>query len=540
MKIPWSSTINGVFCPSGARSIKQLHIKKVCLLKKMMAERHRKTSSLPWKRNYDTPQVPPPSRSPSKTNIIWVSVRNSSGNMEIDGFLRTNKDFQDLLPEREEDIVPNKIEVRLPQEQEGTDKDLTTNEHKNISKNEEDQSNEETINQSVALEGVDSDFEQICTEKDKEQKAGNTQVSPSHTDVLVEDLAPTVKGLKVSPNEIRCSNLAEQKPDETPKNEVYAEYHQHSRTVNVGKSTEDDNKEHVISDILTIDLRDETDLKRGRMYAKNQRKNISASSNTKSNLSNATNGRQKIGGVQKKVGNDQGSMASGIRRKRSNSKSNRDRNRSDKANVEKNPKNIGKERNTETEEKDAKTTSQGNDNRVSRENSSTKIRKSKSAQNSAKTNRNVQGIYVFAKTFVTSKSKGKTESKEQESKKSCDKSQTKTSLKGTKSATKLPRQSCSVCTVKSSVKDGRSLQVAGRKMRSESDTATCSKVRMALRESQSPVPIVLPSHSQLQNFDKVAKNKLRKALAVQMRKHCYTGTWAFPKAQIPDGELKGM
>ena len=214
MKKSWSSATNGVFCPSGARSIKQLQIKKVCLLKKM-AERHRVANSLPWKRNYDTPQVPPPSRSPSKTNIIWVRVRNSSGDMEIDGFLRTHKNYEDLLPEDKKSVVPTKIEVRMPREQEGSGEDSKITKNKNTLKNKKEELNEN----SIELEVFDNDLEQ--SKESREQKADSKQASSSHVEVLVEDLAPTVRGLKVSQKEIRCSTLAKQKSDETLKNETH-------------------------------------------------------------------------------------------------------------------------------------------------------------------------------------------------------------------------------------------------------------------------------------------------------------------------------
>lgn len=537
MKKSWTSATNGVFCPSGARSIRQLQIKKVCLLKKM-AERHRMGNSLPWKRNYDAPQVPPPSRSPSKTNIIWVRVRNSSGDMEIDGFLRTHKDFEDLLPEGKESVVPTKIDVKVPREQEGPRKDTRTTKNENTLKNEKDQLNEN----SIELEVVDSNFEQ-SRESKEEQKSGSIQASPSHTDVSVEDLVPTVKGLKVSQKEIRCDNHAKQKSDEASKNEV-DERDQHSQTANVGKSTEDEKKLDVVNDRKTTDLRNESDLKRSRMHIKSRRENINTSLNIMSDLSSSISDWQNIRSVQKKNGNDPRSMRREIRQ--GNVKSTKGITNvigNDKTSTEKNRKGIGKEQNTPTEgkhAKESKTKRQGNNVRESGESSSTKTRKGKSVQKSAKTNRNVQGMCIFAKTFITSESKEKTEKKTHENKKSCDKGRSKTRLHETKSAIKLPRKSCSACTVKTSAKNGSSLQVSGKKMRSESDTATCNKVRIALRESQSPVAIVLPSQSQLQNFDKVAKNKLRKTLAVQMRKHCYTGTWAFPVAQTRDEELEGM
>ena len=535
MKKSWSSATNGVFCPSGARSIKQLQIKKVCLLKKM-AERHRVANSLPWKRNYDTPQVPPPSRSPSKTNIIWVRVRNSSGDMEIDGFLRTHKNYEDLLPEDKKSVVPTKIEVRMPREQEGSGEDSKITKNKNTLKNKKKELNEN----SIELEVFDNDLEQ--SKESREQKADSKQASSSHVEVLVEDLAPTVRGLKVSQKEIRCSTLAKQKSDETLKNETH-EPDKHSRTALVGKLAEDKKKLDVVNDRITTDLWSESDLKSGQMHVKSHRENISTSLNIMSDLSDSISGWRKTRHGQKKSRSDLGSLRSKIIRQGYVKSSNGIRSNRNVIGNEKSPKGIGKERNTPTEGKDVKESKakrQGNSARESRESSSTKTRKGKSIQKSAKTNPNVQGMCVFAKTFITPKSKGKTEKKTHENKKSFDKGRSKTRLDEPTSATNLPRKSCSACTVKMSVKDGSSLQVSGKKMRSESDTATCNKVRIALRESQSPVPIVLPSQSQLQNFDKVAKNKLRKTLAVQMRKHCYTGTWAFPLAQTRAKELEGM
>lgn len=584
MRKSWTSTTNGVFYQSGAKSVRQLQVKKVCLLKKM-AERHRRTNTLPWKRNFDTPQGPPPSRSPSKTNIIWVRVRNSSGEMEIDGFLRTNKDFEGLLPEGIKDnIVPTKLEVRLPREQDMAHKDALVRKDKNTSKIDDLKLNTDTNtvlekpyeeNYSV-LENADNDFAQNLKQSMIEKECLRTnqesgQASSLHTDVLIDQLAPMVKGLKVLPNEIRRSSPMKQKSEEQEQTEVY-ENSKYSRTGNDRTFT--DENSYVLKDKVKTAipcLESESD-------AKSDRKNIAGNSlNIESDRSNVKSGQQKIGSDRKKIkcsrqkigsarsntGSDRSNIGNGRKRIGSSRKSmekivrkniGNDRKNvgNDRKNIGKDKENIGSERKTPSGGKNAnegKTNRHAKNSQGSGKSSSTKISKGKSVQKFVRTKPNVQGMCVVAKTFIiTTKSKGKTGRKTQENEKGLSKPRSATRLNDKKSATKLPKKSCSACAVKTSLKDG-SLRVATRDIRSKSDTAACSKVRAALQErgsgissrekkSQSAAPIMIPSETQLQNFDKVAKIKLRQTLAVKMRKHCYTGTWAFPPGQIRESEIE--
>ncbi|CAB3994138.1 Hypothetical predicted protein [Paramuricea clavata] len=592
MRKSWTSTTNGVFYQSGAKSVRQLQVKKVCLLKKM-AERHRRTNSLPWKRNFDTPQGPPPSRSPSKTNIIWVRVRNSSGEMEIDGFLRTNKDFEGLLPEGIKDnIVPTKLEVRLPGEQDMAHKDALVRKDKNTLKIDDLKLNTDTNtvlekpyeeNYSV-LENVDTDFAQNLKQSMIEKESLRTnqearQASSLHTEVLIDQLAPMVKGLKVSPNEIRRGSPVKQKSEELMQTEVY-EISKYSRTGNDRAFT--DEKSYVLKDKVKTAIpcpESESDAKSGRTDSRSDRKNIAGNSlNIESDRSNVKSGQQKIGSDRKKtkcsrqkigrarsntgsdrsnIGNDRKRIGSSRKSMekivRKNIGNDRENIGNDRENIGKDKKDINSERKTPSGGENA---NEGKTNRRHAKNSqgsgkssSTKISKGKSVQKFVRTKPNVQGMCVVAKTFIiTTKSKGKTGRKTQENEKGLSKPRSATRLNDKKSATKLPKKSCSACAVKTSLKDS-SLRVATRDIRSKSDTAACSKVRAALQErgsgvsspekkSQSAVPIMIPSQTQLQNFDKVAKIKLRQTLAVKMRKHCYTGTWAFPSGQIRESEIE--
>ena len=550
----WTSTTNGVFYQSGAKSVKQLQVKKVCLLKKMtepVAERHRMTNSVPWKRNFDSPQVPPPSRSPSKTNIIWVRVRNSSGKMEIDGFLRTNKDFEELLPEDKDNIVPTKIEVRVPYEQDKPYEDCSRStlgiKIDDLNLNTDSVFGKPYEKNYSVLENLETDFrESMVGQKSLLVDHDAKQASARHTEELVDQLAPTVKGLKVVPNEIRRSTHVKQKSEERPKTVVY------EKCSRIRNDRIDNENSYVFQDKVKTTApcpKSESDVKSSRADSGGDRRNIVGSStDIVSGLPDVEDGPEKvrrdgkkIKRFRKKIGSvwksDQSNTASG---RKGSGKVDRKKIGNDRTKIEKNRN----KRNTTSSGKNAKESKTKRHGRSSRElgkSSSMEISEGETVQKFVKTKPNVQEIRVLAKKFtMTTKSEGKTGKKKQENKEGLPaKPRSTTRLYNKKSDTNLPRKSCSACTVKTSAKDANIAEI-----RSKSVTSTCSKMQNAVtlqdwrngvfsleKKSQLPMPITLPSQTQLQNFDKVAKIKLRQTLAVKMRKQCYTGSWAFLPAR---------
>ena len=539
--------------------MKQLQIKKVRLLQKM-AERQRKANSLPWKRNFDMPQVPPPSRSPSKTNIIWVRVRNSAGEMEIDGFLRTKKGLEGLLS-GSESTASTKIEVRVPREQDGSKKNSLTNDNDTIFDTDKvkcsedvntrlEQSNQDNCS---ALEDIDSVFDQRPKQNSIQQESfwpyqEDTLSSHFHSEANLE-LVPTVKGLKISPNEIRHILPKKQKPEERAKTEVYDQSKYSRGEIKTPRWRNSEGKRrntvgnslNIVSDHSNVGSSREK-IGRDRNQDKSFRQKIrSVSSNTRSSRKRIESGRKRIRSGRKRIGSGRKGVKKVDRK-----------NVGDDCNV-KNKKQKN-EQNAQTGGKDikeSKTKLHKENLRESRESSSTKISKEKSVSKFIESKPNDNEMCVCAKTLlITKKLKGNAANKPQNKKKEVTKPRSATRLNDEKSTTRLPKKSCSACTVKTLSKDD-SLRASAKEIRSKSDTAACSKVREAVaiherdgvmssldRKSHPPVPIILPSQSQLQNFDKEAKIRLRKALAVQMRRHCYIGTWAFQTMQVKESEIE--
>jgi hypothetical protein len=612
----WTSMTNGVVCRSGAKNIRQLQIKKVCLLKKM-AERHCTANPLSRKCSFDTPEVPPPSRSPSKTNVIWVRVRNSSGNMEIDGFLRARKDFEELLPEEKDDKIPSKIEVRVPYVKDNED-NVITKENGTLKKTVEDLklstdtvSKQQYKEKNNVLEKQDNSGGGTVEKKRLQMDRFNLQASPS------EQLAPVVKGLKVLPNKTGRSIHTKQNWMGRTNAAVYHFSQVGNERISADNENSNAIKEKIRTDTsdvnLDIEMKGGSDLK-GENDLKNDRRDsgndiVSNQSNTDGSGDKVGRARKKSGSVRRTIGSVRrkiGSARKGTRSKsgrksiekidrkenandrkenandrkengndrkengndrkenandrkengndRKENGNDRKENGNDRKENGNDRTNIGKDRseqNTTSDEKNAKERKVKQHGQSSGgttgKSYSKKIRKGNSLRTFVQSKPNVQGICIFAKTLktgTTAEPKNNTGKKPTENKTSLPgKPRSTTRLSDRKSTTKLPRKSCSACTVKTSAENGREIG-------SKSDTAAYSKVRVAItsqqarsnartpeKKTQLPVSITLPSEMQLQNFDKVAKIKLCKTLTVKMRKHYYGGTWAFPLAQ--GREMKG-
>lgn len=521
--------------------MRQLQVKKVYLTEKV-AKQNRVKGTLAWKKNFVTPQVPPPSRSLSKTNIICVSVRKKTGDMN--SVERTDENSHGMAPGNNKDKNTTKMEDK------GLQTKTTASVQENLLRTDDNTTLENTCEEDIRLtQRLECSFRQSGQESNNEQKFGWIyDEAPDATSiqhqVLHKQLAPTVKGLKVIPKEIWRRNLLKQRSDEKSKNEKqhYDDNEHESKTqrndsrapCDTRRRSSDDHENLVLKDRVktaTPCLDSQISPKKGRQdFGCDQQTIVSDRQNIACN-------RLNIGGEQ-----------SNLRRGWENDQQNIG---SDRENIESGRKNIGTNRKILTETKTIKESKNKRNGRKSREsdkNSSTKINKSKSVQKFVYRKPNIQGLGVFAKTITSgSKYKGRMEKKisKQESKKTLLKPQSAMQIKGKKSSRiELPRKSCSACTVKLSSND-ESLRVSTKYFRSKSDTTAGIKVREAgvlykadsngsiqSRKSQSPQPIILPSQSQLQNFDKVAKNKLCKSLAVKMRRHCYTGSWAFPCAKI--------
>ena len=534
---------NGVVYQIGAKSIQKLQIKQACLLKKM-AERHFTSNSLPRKRSFDTPEVPPPSRSPSRMNVICVRVRESPGNMEIDGSAGTRKDFQELLPGDKDEKIPTKIEIRVP-----FVKDKAGNITAHLKSSTDTVLRKPHEKKNSVLENQDNKFEGDMVEKKCLQTDRNAakNVLPSRTEVFTEQLAPMVKGLNVLPNKIRRGISTKQMLGGRT-----AVYENVFKTENERTSTKTNNSCASKEKIKTIacDIKSEIDLKRemdlkGESDLKSDR--TDSGSDIVRNQSNVDSTQEKVGrdrkktrSARKKIGSARKSNRS-RRGRKSTEKIAQENCGNDQINIKQDhsePKIITDEKNV----KEMNTKRNGQNSRETRRSYSKKIRKGRSAT-LLPTTPNVQGFCIFEKTLKTctiNGSKGETEKKTEESKKFLPlKPRATTRLSNCKSTTKLPRRSCSACSVKTSAKS-----VGSKEIESKSDTAASSKVQAALasqqegkkvlspkKKSQLPVSITLPSQMQQQNFDKVAKIKLYKTLAVKMRTHYYAGAWAFPLAQ---------
>lgn len=577
--------------------MRQLEVKKVCLLKKM-AERRHMANSLPWKRSYDTPQGPPPSRSPSKTNIIWVRVRNSSGEMEIDGFLRTDKSVDELLPRNKNNSAASAIEVKVPPANDGAPND-TTAENKCYPMTEIRDSIQNTEEFPVGHgneECLDIDIARNLKQGTMQGKVG-PQVSCMDNEVSKEQLVPMVKGLKVFLNQIRRGCSVRKNTDEKVENEVY-EKHTNPQTKPDG--SENRVWKGLVKGAIPCSERendaktDSADFVSDWCGTVRSRKNIVGIDRPRNSygreLSNVGNIRPRIAHSRRRTGSGRRSVENNnenIKWGRSNNaRSNSGDGRgsvkkgnenikkdlpnasnarstaengwkrvgSDRKYVRKRQHNIGSKREAPTVRENTEENKSKRHESKSRETgkiSPTKITSDKDVSRFVQFKPNVKGVGIFAMNFSANNTpKNKAVRKAlvsmNEIKKCSSKARTATrSDEKIKYPTTPPRKSCSACSVKIST-GNEGIRGTAKENRSKSDTVAVCKPHRDVglgeearglgkgRKSQSPVPITLPSQTQRQNFDKVANNKLRKTLAVKMRRHCYRKTWAYPSWKIED------
>lgn len=477
--------------------------------------------------------MPPPSRSPSKTNIIWVRVRNSSGEMEIDGFLRNKKEFEELMAKSKDNIVPTKIEIRVPREKDSTgcfDASSVWNTRidglkleMNIGKVWEKQENKLESERSIESNRMDEQIKQT------------TQAVTVSDEVPFKQLAPTVKGLKTSSTKVPHNSNAQLNSEER---EIVDEHDDCTKKSSTSRrSKRSDSSSNGFKDKPNA-ASTHTERDGGKSSRSSPPNDVNDRSNVKCSQANRENARENIGCVTPDTVGGRSNIGSGrskLRRTwslilggRKDTGSARKNVCCSREKIRKKWKQSGVERNSPTGGMNVKESKTKRSRPKFAKSSPAKVAdKVESEKTTLEGKPGLGEMQIHAKAFVITP-----EAKERPGHKG--------TLQDKKSSTKPPKKSCSACTVTTSPNDV-SLRVVTNDIRSKSDTAACSKVREAIgrqerargtgspdRLSHSPAPISLPSKTQMQDFDKVARIKLRQTLAVKMRRHCYTGTWAFP------------
>lgn len=508
-QISWTSTSKDLSNTNEER-LRQLRVKKLCLMTQL-DDRKQKTLSCRCKRTFNMPQVPPPSRSPSKTSIIEICTRDTDNETDTDGF---QEDKNDLSSLNSETFVPTTKEMRLQQDVNNTEKENSAlNDEVGIRTRKDflfTKKRKATDKEANGLRYLNLILNEHKTHDKRESKS--TYQHESITNESPLDLVHTVRRLKVDTTKVlRCPKqpLDEKINTSTHKSKDECSLQNCETMKEIGKRN---------PDIKTCKI------------SNHGTTNSSSSTCIVKNYKDLSKvHHQKNGKDLRESGKNVG---------RSHLEQNTKLNRKSDESARQTTKDAERAVVEHCREKVAKI---GKGTEINgKENSAASIRTTTTHCNARMVVEqfrlhNVNDTCFDAKNFTTMSTKKQLHETATKQKKQRSMSGIHVKIPQAKT---VPRKSCSASTVRRSATETSGYSA----IQSKSEAAASNSVRKALkthtknevsdereRKLRSPANHLFPSQAQLENFDEIVQHKVRKTLSLQMRKHCLVKSCGFPR-----------